>query len=71
METFSPASLGKMSGLHPDTIRKSFAELEMKKYILPVKGTLAHYEFYEKFQIRDSAPRAAYRFDDTSQYSLA
>lgn len=57
MEVFSPQNVSKITGLHPDTVRKSFRELETKKYILPVEGTSAYYCFYEKWQDENKAPR--------------
>lgn len=67
MATFSPANISSITGLHPDTVRKCFAELEMKKYILRVEGTEAHYVFYDTVQLKKYAPREAAFSDKAEQ----
>lgn len=49
---FSPAYLSQVSGLCLDTIRKAFAEMEKKNFIVAANETRTLFNFYETPQMK-------------------
>lgn len=49
---FSPAYINQLCGLHPDTIRKAFKELQEKGYVVAANETQTLFNFYENDKVK-------------------
>lgn len=65
---FSPAHISQLSGLHPDTIRKAFKELQEKGYIECANEEKNLYMFYENERVKNRQKEKERRYNYYTGY---